>query len=145
MRGVYRTLLWFGALLGLVAGMITQSGMVAWSFAAGVLLAAGLLKTQEFFANNLARQAQLKRAAKQKVLTKRQLRLPLHAFAGAKYLVVAGMLGVLLSNGWLWPVPFALGFTTLQVVIVGQVLGRVLNARMRPLREVYVRPRGSTL
>jgi hypothetical protein len=144
LRGAYITLLWFGALLTLVAGILTQSLLVAWSFAVGVALAAGLLKTQEIFAHYLTRQALLRRAARQS-LTGRQMRLPLYAVSGAKYLAVGALLWCLLGRGWLGPVPFALGFSTLQVVIVGRALGRLLHARMRPLREVYVRPRQSTL
>lgn len=136
LRQAYFTLVWFGTLLALLIFAGTRSILVTWSFVAGMMLAALLLKSQEFFAARLL-------AARNKNLpqpTGLVARIPLGILVPAKYLLVGALLWLLLRYQWMQPVPFMLGFLVLKVVIVSKVLGQLIHSRMRPIADVYVQP-----
>ena len=113
-----------GALLMLGVLSATKSPLLASSVFAGILLGAGLLKSQELFVRKLLGP----RARNEKSFASR---LPLAIILPLKYIFIGAVLGILIDLGWLQPVALACGFIAGQIVIVAKVVGRFLALKMR--------------
>ena len=134
LRRTYRTCAWMGPLLTLCAYAISSgSFIVTGSFAAGALLAALLLKSQEIFVRRVLRpKGSTAYAGWDK-------RIPLPLLLFLKYSLIAAAMCFLLRAQVITPAGFATGFMMMQLVVVARAMGRLLSRSMRPIGEVYVR------
>ena len=107
--------------------------MATLSFAGGAVLGALLLKSQEIFVRRVIRP---KDASTAHGL---DTRIPIALLLPVKYIIIGVAFALLLDRDLLQPVAFAIGFMTLQIVIVSKVLGRLLAHRIRPVSEVVQR------
>jgi len=128
----YVTMLWLGAVWTACAWAVTQSGRATASFAGGLLLGALLLKSQEIFVRKVVAPRANGVAGKRDLIA----RVPIALLLPVKYLAVGLALGVLIERDWLHPIAFAVGFLSVQIVIVSKVVGRfAANALRQPNQE----------
>ena len=112
---IYRSMLWFGAFLTLLSAPILGSVLGVWSFAAGIGLAAVMLKAQEFFVRAVLRP---KNESGLDARVAAALLMPL------KIALIAAVLGALLFKGWLLLGPLSAGFFSGHVVVLAKLAGR---------------------
>lgn len=112
---IYRSMLWFGLVMTLLLVPVWHSYGGTFSFAAGLVLAALLLRTQEVVVRAVLRTPTGAGGLDSRLLL--VLLLPL------KYLVVIAVLGVALAYHWLRPEALAAGFFAGQLVLVAKVIG----------------------
>lgn len=133
LRRVFGTTLWLGALLTLCLAGVSGSWPLALSFGAGVLLVALLLKSQEWFVRRALRP---QTAAPYNGPDRR---IPLWLLLPLKYALLAAVIAWLMRQPMFQPLGFAAGCLLVQGVVVARVLGRLMTATRRPLRDVYVK------
>jgi hypothetical protein len=115
---IYRSMLWFGLVLTVLVGLGLKSAPATTSFAAGLVLAALLLRTQELAVRALMRpKEQLGGFDARLILV---LLLPL------KFVLMAVALFALNYFGLIQAAYLALGFFAGQLVIVAKVAGWML-------------------
>lgn len=116
---IYRSMLWFGAVLTILAAFGSQSGAVVASLVSGLVLAALLLRAHEIGVRALMRpQEQLGGFDARLILV---LLLPL------KFVLMVGALAALNHFGLILPAIVVLGFFAGQLVIVAKVAGWMLT------------------
>lgn len=126
---VARTSLWLGALLTILAGLVTRSWFFGMSFAIGTALGVILLHSQTWFVQNLT---------KAKV-QKTPSRVPVAVLLPAKYLLLLLFVGAIIHFNLVNAVAFVAGATVVQVVIVAKVLGRMMTQNRASIYETYVK------
>lgn len=119
---VYRSMLWFGLLLTVLVGSASKQVPPAVSLAAGVALAALLLRTQEVLVGAVMRPKSETAGIDARLLM--ALTLPL------KYIIVIGSLFALDHFQLIKPMYLGIGFFAGQLVIIAKVAGVVLANRM---------------
>ncbi len=119
LRRVYRAMFLFGLLMTVIAGFGFGTLVATGSFAAGMGLAALLLRAQEASVRSLLRPATETGGLGAKLLV--VLLLPL------KFIAVGAALWAANSLGWLKLAPFGLGFFAGQLVLLCQVAGLLLR------------------
>jgi hypothetical protein len=129
---VYRTLAWFGVVTGFVAYVVSNSATVVFSYVAGLVLGALLLKSQEIFARRLMR------PKGSPAYQGWDRFIPLWVLIPGKYLLVALALGWGIKNQVVLPAVLGLGFLAVQVVLMAKMFGKLIAAQARPIREVYI-------
>lgn len=112
---IYRSMLWFGAFLVLLSAPILGSVMGVWSFAAGIGLAALMLKAQEFF---------VRAVLQPKNPTGLDARLVAALLMPLKMALIAVVLGFLFFKGWVWLGPLGAGFFGGNLVVLAKIAGR---------------------
>ncbi|MBV9868295.1 MAG: hypothetical protein JO316_23315 [Abitibacteriaceae bacterium] len=126
----YGTMLWFGTLLALCAYTLTSSILITGSFAAGALLAALLLKSQELFVRRILRP---KDSAPYQGW---DARFPLAVLLPAKYILIGTAFALLISRHLLHPIGFTAGFMAVQTAIIAKIFGYMIVQRIRPIHEM---------
>ena len=112
---IYRSMLWFGLVITILAAFGTKSAAIASSVVAGLFLAAALLRVQEIGVRALMRPAEQIGGFDARLLM--VLLLPL------KFVVIVAALVTLNYFKLIVPGALALGFFAGQLVIVAKVAG----------------------
>ena len=127
-----RTTIWLGALFTLCAYAFTQSYIATWSFGLGTAFGALMLKSTEIFVRRLIRPKDAPPYSGWDAL------IPVWALLPIKWGLVIGTLALLFHYQMINAVAFAIGFPTVQLVIVAKTIGRLMAQRTRSIHEVYV-------
>ncbi len=125
---VARTSLWFGALLTILAGLVTRSWFIGFSFAVGVALGVALLHSQTWFVQSLARSKTNKQAA----------RFPVWLLLPLKYLALLVFVGLIIHFNWVNAIAFVAGASVVQFVIVAKTVGRMTTGNRASIYQSYV-------
>jgi Flp pilus assembly protein TadB len=137
LRRCFGTTLWLGALLALCVASVFRSAAPGLSCAAGVLLGALLLKSQEWFVRRALRPRDATPVDGEPVAG-RGRKLSPWLLLPFKYALLAGVIAGLFSLPGFRPLFFVLGCGMVQTVVVARAMGRLLAAVRQPLRAVYV-------
>ncbi|PQV64709.1 hypothetical protein B1R32_104208 [Abditibacterium utsteinense] len=120
---IYRSMLWFGAILVILMALGFKTAPTVVSFASGVLLAALLLRAQEIGVRALMRPSEQ--------LGGFDARLILVVLLPLKFVVMAGALYALDHFGLILPAFLAIGFFAGQCVIVAKVIGWAMTRKSK--------------
>jgi hypothetical protein len=115
---IYRSMLWFGVVVTVLAAIASKNAAVVSSLVAGLVLAAVLLRAQEIGVRALMRPATQMGGMDARLFL--VLLLPL------KFILIVGMLAALNYFRLIQPIILTVGFFAGQVVIVGKLAGWML-------------------
>ncbi|HEX8464897.1 MAG TPA: hypothetical protein VF627_09805 [Abditibacterium sp.] len=120
---IYRSMLWFGVVVTILAAFGSKSAAVTSSLVAGLVLAAVLLRAQEISVRALMRPAQQMGGMDARLFL--VLLLPL------KFILVVVVLATMNYFRLIEPAALALGFFAGQVVLVSKVAGWMLTRALK--------------